>query len=119
MTPEFLPPCKAACPVRTDAGRYARLVAEGRYDEAAKRIHDGTVGYLSIEKDLINLAKMGVVEIISIAIWEERKARELYETAISEADDNDLRKLLNSLLDMKKEHIEILSQYREKYIEEG
>jgi len=34
VTPEFLPPCKAACPVRTDAGRYARLIAEGRYEEA-------------------------------------------------------------------------------------
>lgn len=31
---KVLPPCQAGCPVRTDAGRYARLVAEGRYEEA-------------------------------------------------------------------------------------
>jgi NADPH-dependent glutamate synthase beta subunit-like oxidoreductase/ferredoxin len=34
MTPTALPPCQAGCPVRTDAGRYARLVAEGRYNDA-------------------------------------------------------------------------------------
>ena len=34
MTADLLPPCQAACPVRTDAGRYARLVAAGRYEEA-------------------------------------------------------------------------------------
>jgi len=34
VTPKFLPPCKAACPVQTDAGRYARLIAEGRREEA-------------------------------------------------------------------------------------
>ena len=34
MTPDILPPCQAACPVRTDAGRYARLIAEGRLQEA-------------------------------------------------------------------------------------
>lgn len=34
MTSQVLPPCQAACPVRTDSGRYARLVAEGRYAEA-------------------------------------------------------------------------------------
>ena len=34
MNPTVLPPCQAGCPVRTDAGRYARLVAEGRYEEA-------------------------------------------------------------------------------------
>ena len=38
MTPKSLPPCKAACPVRTDAGRYARLIAEGCYEEAYKVI---------------------------------------------------------------------------------
>jgi NADPH-dependent glutamate synthase beta subunit-like oxidoreductase/ferredoxin len=30
----ILPPCQAACPVHTDAGGYARLIAEGRYAEA-------------------------------------------------------------------------------------
>ena len=34
MTYKVLPPCQAACPVRTDAGRYARLIAEGRDEEA-------------------------------------------------------------------------------------
>jgi len=34
VSPEVIPPCQAGCPVHTDAGRYARLVAEGRYDEA-------------------------------------------------------------------------------------
>ena len=34
MASKVIPPCQAACPVRTDAGRYARLVAEGRYAEA-------------------------------------------------------------------------------------
>ena len=34
MTPQKLPPCQAACPVRTAAGEYARLAVEGRYDEA-------------------------------------------------------------------------------------
>ena len=34
MTPGLLPPCQAACPVRTDAGGYARSIAEGRYQEA-------------------------------------------------------------------------------------
>ena len=34
MTAKPIPPCQAACPVHTDAGRYARLVAEGRDDEA-------------------------------------------------------------------------------------
>jgi len=34
VNPTVLPPCQAGCPVRTDAGRYARLVAEGRYEEA-------------------------------------------------------------------------------------
>jgi NADPH-dependent glutamate synthase beta subunit-like oxidoreductase len=27
-------PCQAACPVHTDAGRYVRLIANGRYEEA-------------------------------------------------------------------------------------
>ncbi len=27
-------PCQAACPVHTDAGRYVRLIADGRYEEA-------------------------------------------------------------------------------------
>ena len=27
-------PCQAACPVRTDAGRYVQLIAEGQYEEA-------------------------------------------------------------------------------------
>jgi NADPH-dependent glutamate synthase beta subunit-like oxidoreductase len=27
-------PCQAACPVRTDAGRYVRLIANGRYEDA-------------------------------------------------------------------------------------
>ncbi len=27
-------PCQAACPARTDAGRYVGLIAQGRYDEA-------------------------------------------------------------------------------------
>jgi NADPH-dependent glutamate synthase beta subunit-like oxidoreductase len=27
-------PCQAACPVRTDAGRYVQLIAEGRYEQA-------------------------------------------------------------------------------------
>ena len=34
MAVKRIPPCQAGCPVRTDAGRYARLVAEGRYEEA-------------------------------------------------------------------------------------
>jgi len=34
VTSKYVPPCQAGCPVRTDAGRYARLVAEGRYEEA-------------------------------------------------------------------------------------
>ena len=34
MAIEPLPPCQAACPVRTDAGAYARLIAAGRYEEA-------------------------------------------------------------------------------------
>lgn len=34
MNGKTVPPCQAGCPVRTDAGRYARLVAEGRYEEA-------------------------------------------------------------------------------------
>ncbi|MFW6164069.1 MAG: FAD-dependent oxidoreductase, partial [Planctomycetota bacterium] len=34
MSAEILPPCQAACPVHTDAGGYARLIAEGRYEEA-------------------------------------------------------------------------------------
>ena len=34
MTVQVLPPCRAACPVHTDGGGYARLVAEGRYEEA-------------------------------------------------------------------------------------
>jgi NADPH-dependent glutamate synthase beta subunit-like oxidoreductase/Pyruvate/2-oxoacid:ferredoxin oxidoreductase delta subunit len=38
MTEQVLPPCQAGCPVRTDAGGYARLVAEGRYDEACEVI---------------------------------------------------------------------------------
>jgi NADPH-dependent glutamate synthase beta subunit-like oxidoreductase len=27
-------PCQAACPVKTDAGRYVQLIAEGRYEDA-------------------------------------------------------------------------------------
>ncbi len=27
-------PCQAACPIKTDAGRYVQLIAEGRYEEA-------------------------------------------------------------------------------------
>ena len=27
-------PCQAACPVRTDAGRYVQLIAEGKYEDA-------------------------------------------------------------------------------------
>jgi NADPH-dependent glutamate synthase beta subunit-like oxidoreductase len=27
-------PCQAACPVNTDAGRYAQLIAQGRYEDA-------------------------------------------------------------------------------------
>jgi NADPH-dependent glutamate synthase beta subunit-like oxidoreductase len=27
-------PCQAACPVRTDAGRYVQLIAEGQYQDA-------------------------------------------------------------------------------------
>ena len=27
-------PCQAACPVRTDAGRYVQLIAEGQYEQA-------------------------------------------------------------------------------------
>ncbi|GBC77958.1 hypothetical protein HRbin08_01444 [bacterium HR08] len=27
-------PCQAACPVRTDAGKYVQLVAEGAYETA-------------------------------------------------------------------------------------
>ena len=27
-------PCQAACPVRTDSGRYVQLISEGRYEEA-------------------------------------------------------------------------------------
>src|SRR5262249_39086833 len=27
-------PCQAACPVRTDAGRYVQLIAEGNYEQA-------------------------------------------------------------------------------------
>ncbi len=38
MIPAVLPPCQAACPVHTEAGRYARLVAEGRYKEACRVI---------------------------------------------------------------------------------
>lgn len=38
MTVKRIPPCQAACPVHTDAGRYARLVAEGRYAEALEVI---------------------------------------------------------------------------------
>ena len=34
MTAKVIPPCQAACPVHTDGGRYARLVAEGRDAEA-------------------------------------------------------------------------------------
>lgn len=34
MTTKVLPPCQMACPVRTDGGKYARLVAAGRYAEA-------------------------------------------------------------------------------------
>jgi len=34
VTARILPPCQAACPVHTDAGGYARLIAEGRYAEA-------------------------------------------------------------------------------------
>ena len=34
MTAKVLPPCQMACPVRTDGGKYARLVAAGRYGEA-------------------------------------------------------------------------------------
>jgi len=34
VSSKVIAPCQAGCPVRTDAGRYARLVAEGRYDEA-------------------------------------------------------------------------------------
>ncbi|GAB4308083.1 MAG: hypothetical protein Kow0090_22540 [Myxococcota bacterium] len=89
------------------------------HTEAVRRIKDGTVGYLSVEKNLLGLAKMGVVEIISIAIWEERKAKELYETALAEADDKEMRKLLKSLVKMGEEHIDILTRYRDKYIEEG
>lgn len=32
--PPWTAPCRAACPVATDAGGYARLIAEGRLDEA-------------------------------------------------------------------------------------
>jgi len=35
---KVIPPCQAGCPVRTDAGRYARLVAEGRLEEALEVI---------------------------------------------------------------------------------
>ena len=35
---EMLPPCRAGCPVHTDAGAYSRLVAEGRYEEAREVI---------------------------------------------------------------------------------
>ncbi len=38
MTTKVLPPCQSACPVRTDAGRYARLVAAGRYEDACECI---------------------------------------------------------------------------------
>ena len=38
MTARILPPCQAACPVHTDAGGYARLIAEGRYGEAYRVI---------------------------------------------------------------------------------
>lgn len=38
MIPKPIPPCRAACPVHTESGRYARLVAEGRYDEACEVI---------------------------------------------------------------------------------
>ena len=34
--PEVMPPCQYACPVRTDTGGYARLIAEGRDEEAYK-----------------------------------------------------------------------------------
>lgn len=27
-------PCQAACPVRTDAGRYVQLIADGKYEDA-------------------------------------------------------------------------------------
>src|SRR5215475_5031519 len=27
-------PCQAACPVRTDAGKYVQLIAEGKYQES-------------------------------------------------------------------------------------
>jgi len=38
VTAQILPPCQAACPVHTDAGGYARLIAEGRYAEACEVI---------------------------------------------------------------------------------
>ncbi|MFP4055519.1 MAG: FAD-dependent oxidoreductase [Candidatus Brocadiia bacterium] len=38
MARNVLPPCQVGCPVRTDAGGYARLVAQGRYEQARQVI---------------------------------------------------------------------------------
>jgi len=38
VTPPRIPPCQAGCPVRTDAGGYVRLIAEGKYEEAYRVI---------------------------------------------------------------------------------
>ena len=34
MIQTALPPCQSACPVHTDGGGYARLIAAGEYEEA-------------------------------------------------------------------------------------
>jgi len=38
VTSSIKAPCQAACPVRTDAGAYVRLIADGRYEEAREVI---------------------------------------------------------------------------------
>ncbi len=92
-------------------------LSPGSHADAVGRIRAGTMGYLSIDKRLGPLAKMGEIEVVTVAMWEELRARDFYAGALRDADEKPLQEILEWLVGMEDEHFKMLQRFRERSIE--
>ena len=77
---------------------------------ALERIKQGTIGYQSIEKRKARVVELGLMEVITLTIREERKVMELYESALENRLPYKLQKLINSILKLMEQHIKSLKK---------